>query len=220
MKDILPGRGRRAGVLTLALALVTSVTGLAGLAGCGSGGGSTTSAAASTAGGAGAQSPAVQSPTAAAPATTPAGGTGASNGSGSQPTWCQPPQGPMEILLGKGTVFEITGDDKRCRFAATGGKRGVVDVSNLTAFDPTVTYEATRKGERAVRCNAPLVEPAGVGEQSWLNATCFAQTFTINLYAAKAGTIYEFIYTGDPSIPVTAAQASTELLQVAKVILH
>ena len=202
MKDILPGRGRRAGVVTLAL--VTSVTGLAGLAGCGSGGGSTPSAAASTAGGAAAQSPAVQSPTAAAPA----------------PTWCQPPQGPMEILLGKGTVFEITGDDKRCRFAATGGKRGVVDVSNLTAFDPTVTYEATRKGERAVRCNAPLVEPAGVGEQSWLNATCFAQTFTINLYAAKAGTIYEFIYTGDPSIPVTAAQASTELLQVAKVILH
>ena len=126
----------------------------------------------------------------------------------------------MEILLGKGTVFEITGDDKRCRFAATGGKRGVVDVSNLTAFDPTVTYEATRKGERAVRCNAPLVEPAGVGEQSWLNATCFAQTFTINLYAAKAGKIYEFIYTGDPSIPVTAAQASTELLAVAKVILH
>ena len=59
-----------------------------------------------------------------------------------------------------------------------------------------------------------------MGEQSWLNATCFAQTFTINLYAAKAGTIYEFIYTGDPSIPVTAAQASTELLQVAKVILH
>ena len=48
MKDILPGRGRRAGVVTLALALVTSVTGLAGLAGCGSGGGSTTSAAAST----------------------------------------------------------------------------------------------------------------------------------------------------------------------------
>jgi hypothetical protein len=203
-------------VAGLTLVLTTS---LAGVAGCGSG----TTASAPGAGAAasatgGAVGGATRTPT---PSTAKDGsGGGSGGGSGSQPTWCQPPQEAVETLLGKGTVFEIVGDEKRCRFAATGGKKGVIDVSIVTAFDPSATYEQARKGERAVRCNAPLVEPAGVGEQSYLNATCFAQTFTINLYAAKAGKVFEFIYTGDPSIPVTADQASRSLLQLAKVIVR
>jgi hypothetical protein len=146
-----------------------------------------------------------------------ASGSGSESGTG-QPTWCQPAQEAVETLLGKGTVFSITGDAKRCRIAATGGKRGVIDITNLTAFDPTATYAASRKGERAITCMGKIQEPTAAAPVSFLNTTCFDPTFTVNFYMEKAGQVYEIIYDGDASIPLTADQAGAAVVQMARLI--
>jgi len=155
--------------------------------------------------------------TPAAKATTTTPGSGSESGT-SQPTWCQPAQEAVETLLGKGTVFSITGDAKRCRIAATGGKRGVIDITNLTAFDPTATYAASRKGERAITCMGKIQEPTAAAPVSFLNTTCFDPTFTVNFYMEKDGKVYEIIYDGDASIPVTADKAGAAVVQMARLI--
>lgn len=192
----------------VALSLVATLTA------CSSGSTATPAAAPSSAASSVASTP-VGTP--AAKATTNAPGSGSDSGTG-QPTWCQPAQEAVETLLGKGTVFSITGDAKRCRVAATGGKRGVIDITNLTAFDPTATYAASRKGERAITCMGKIQEPTAAAPVSFLNTTCFEQTFTVNFYMEKAGQVYEIVYDGDSSIPVTADKAGAAVVQMARLI--